>query len=148
MNRNLFGWLKRCAIGTAILTACSSGSALALQNNNDGTITDGKLVWLKDANCFGKHSWYDMVDRVRSLSSGSCGLSDKSSAGQWRLPTTTEMLDRYRDKTGFKSVKEYYWTSSELSSVPDKAYLMDVLRGYGAVYPKTEKYYVWPVRNK
>jgi|APHig6443717817_1056837.scaffolds.fasta_scaffold33079_3 hypothetical protein len=128
----------------AICLLVTATAGWAKTDNGDGTVTDGNLVWLKDANCFGELDWYAAVEKVKGLSSGSCKLSDKSRAGQWRLPTTTEMVARYADKSGFKSIKEYYWTSTELKT--ELVYNMDMFRGYGAAYPKTKKFHVWPVR--
>jgi len=68
-------------------------------DNQDGTVTDNLtgLIWLKNTNCFG------MMDResanlaVKRLKDGDCGpdpalrLSDGSSAGDWRLPTMSEL---------------------------------------------------------
>lgn len=135
---------KSMILAAALCLVMTATACWAKQDNGDGTITDGNLVWLKDANCFDERGWYEMVDRVRALKSGACGLKDNSSTGQWRLPTTTEMRARYADKSGFKSIKEYYWTSTEYKS--DLVYNMDMTRGYGAAYPKTKKFHAWPVR--
>lgn len=132
----------------ALCLVMTVAACWAMKDNGDGTITDGSLVWLKDANCFGKHGWYEVTDRTKALRSGMCGLKDNSSAGQWRLATSNEMVIRYGDKSGFSSIKEYYWTSTELASDVSKAHYMDMTRGYGNVYPKTEKFYAWPVRAK
>ncbi len=57
----------------------------------NGTVTDTVtgLVWLKDANCFWGpyapgNAW------AAALQDGSCGLTDNSSPGDWRLPTKAE----------------------------------------------------------
>ncbi|MBF0525221.1 MAG: DUF1566 domain-containing protein, partial [Deltaproteobacteria bacterium] len=62
-------------------------------NNNDGTVTDNLtgLVWLRNANCFGTKNWADALAAVNGLSSGSCGLSDISHAGDWRMPNINEL---------------------------------------------------------
>ena len=106
-------------------------------DHNDGTIVDTMtgLVWLKQADCI-RGTWTDALTAANSLSTGKCGLSDGSSAGQWRMPNRAELLslaDRaqtnmaqyfdytYRNKDGsvfqapiFTNYVEtqYYWTST------------------------------------
>lgn len=62
-------------------------------DNQDGTITDTLtgLVWLKDAGCLGTAFWGDALNAVSQLSSGACGLSDSSQAGDWRMPNLVEL---------------------------------------------------------
>lgn len=60
----------------------------------DGTVTDNltELVWLHDANCFGKTSWFDAIALANNLSGdGSCGLDDGSNAGDWRVANINEL---------------------------------------------------------
>jgi hypothetical protein len=67
-------------------------------DNGDGTVTDNYhgLVWLKEAHCselnpFGVYyTWGEAMQGATSLSNGDCGLTDGSSAGDWRLPTQVE----------------------------------------------------------
>ena len=106
-------------------------------DHNDGTVTDTMtgLVWLKQADCI-QGTWSDVLSTIGSLSSGQCGLTDGSAAGQWRMPNRNELLslaDRaqtnmaqyfdytYRNKDGsvfqapiFTNYVEtqYYWTST------------------------------------
>jgi hypothetical protein len=62
----------------------------------DGTIRDNDsgLIWLKNANCFGWRDWEVARILVSDLHDDDedpdCGLTDGSSAGQWRLPTKNE----------------------------------------------------------
>ena len=68
-------------------------------DNKDGTVTDSltQLIWLKNLNCFGFLDWRSAALEVKSLQEGDCGpnpdlaLSDGSSAGDWRLPTMSEL---------------------------------------------------------
>ena len=57
------------------------------EDNGDGTITDHLtgLVWLKNAGCAGLMNWYDALTYCNNLAHGSCGLTDGSVAGGWRL---------------------------------------------------------------
>jgi hypothetical protein len=49
------------------------------------------LIWMKNADCGQLRSnWAEQSRRVSLLASGQCGLSDNSSAGDWRLPTRAE----------------------------------------------------------
>jgi hypothetical protein len=58
----------------------------------DSTVLDidTGLIWLKDANCFGLKNWDDAMAASAGLAHGSCGLTDGSAAGDWRLPTKEE----------------------------------------------------------
>ena len=62
-------------------------------DNKDGTVTDTltKLVWLKNAGCIAASTWAPAILAVNQLANGSCGLSDGSSAGQWRMPNLVEL---------------------------------------------------------
>ena len=62
-------------------------------DNGDGTLSDmvTGLTWLKQADCI-HQSWLSALASVNALASGQCGLSDGSSAGQWRVPNRSEML--------------------------------------------------------
>jgi hypothetical protein len=61
-------------------------------DNINGTVTDNLtgLIWLKNANCFGVQ-WTDALKDSGSLANGQCGLTDGSTAGQWRLPNVREL---------------------------------------------------------
>ncbi len=62
-------------------------------DNNNGTITDNltSLTWLKNAGCLTPALWANAVAAANSLANGACGLTDGSSAGQWRLPNLVEL---------------------------------------------------------
>ena len=142
-------------------------------DNGDGTVTDNRsgLIWLKNANCFGKQNWKTAMQSATDLASGQCGLRDGSRAGMWRLPTKNEweaMIDnRYgsRQKPGlalsntagngpwkegnpFSGVQSnYYWSSTTDANSATNAW--NVLLGSGSVYTddKSVTFYVWPVRG-
>lgn len=61
-------------------------------DGGNGTVTDTVtgLIWLKQANCFPMTYWKHANEVANTLASGSCGLTDGSSPGDWRLPTTLE----------------------------------------------------------
>ena len=59
----------------------------------NGTVTDTVtgIIWLKNVNCFGDLDWSSANAAAAALTTGECGLTDKSSAGDWRLPTRDEL---------------------------------------------------------
>jgi len=61
-------------------------------DNGNGTVTDRltNLIWLKNANCYGARNWEQALADANGLNTGECGLSDGSTAGQWRLPNVRE----------------------------------------------------------
>ena len=67
--------------------------ATRFTDNQDGTVTDTLtgLMWLKDAGCLGSDVWSRALTAVNQLAAGSCGLSDQSVAGDWRLPNINEL---------------------------------------------------------
>lgn len=67
--------------------------SIRFTDNNNGTITDNLtgLIWLKDANCFGNQVWSNALSLARGLATGTCGLTDGSNLGQWRLPSIIEL---------------------------------------------------------
>ena len=75
----------------AIRSACLPTFERWIDNGN-GTITDTVtgLVWLKKADCI-QADWPSAIASVNALASGTCGLSDSSKAGDWRMPNRNEM---------------------------------------------------------
>lgn len=66
---------------------------LRFTDNLDGTVTDHLtgLVWIKNAGCFAPSDWATALAQANALASGSCGLSDGSVAGDWRMPNVNEL---------------------------------------------------------
>lgn len=127
-------------------------------DNLDGTVTDNLtgLIWLQDANCFGLRNWGDAAADCNSLSSGSCGLTDNSQAGDWRLPSVNELISliNYEQKApiwlsanSFINVEGLpYWTSTRFASTGDAhVALMD----WGGIYDNglMVENRVWPVKG-
>jgi len=138
---------------SVLLMACLALADLACAENRDnknGTIADDAhgIIWLKNATCLGWNSWWSAKNDVARLQSGMCGLSDKSTAGQWRLPTPKELASRAVNTTGFTNIKlGIYWTS--LSMGEQFAYVVHFPSGYLRDYQKGNgNGYIWPVRNK
>jgi hypothetical protein len=127
-------------------------------DNSDGTVTDNLtgLIWLKNANCFGLRVWADALTDANTLASGSCGLTDGSSAGDWRLPNRRELLSLvdYQNSnlslpTGHPFsgvVSSFYWSSTTGVSNPSSAWYVYFDTGSTSSLAKTSGLYVWPVR--
>jgi len=136
-------------------------------DNGDGTVTDNRtgLLWLKNANCFGRQNWKTAMLRAAKLAHGQCGLNDSSKAGDWRLPTEDEwevMVDgRYEDpalsnatgtgqwKEGnaFTGVLSRYWSSTDIDTSRAWAWVVDLDGGSVGTIPKTATGNVWAVRG-
>jgi hypothetical protein len=143
---------------------------------NNGTIRDNDtgLIWLKDASCNelpgtdsnGRAHWETAKSAAAALAYGTCGLTDGSAPGDWRLPTKEDweafMSAVYdgpalvntvgdakwtTDGDAFTGVQSgYYWSSTEYSSTLAWSALM--YNGYMSVSYKDYYYvYVWPVRS-
>ena len=127
------------------------------------------LVWLRNANCLGaKKTRAEALTFAASLYDGyglpvaslDCGLSDGSSAGQWRLPNRFELeslLDLGQTgpslpvKHPFTRVQlDYYWTSSYSSYYVDLGVGWAVHFSAGDVEQRSwelDPSYVWLVRD-
>lgn len=128
-------------------------------DNRNGTVTDNLtgLLWLKNANCFGTQNWSDALTSAKNLASGACGLSDSSTAGQWRLPNVNEiesLLDEQHAGPSmpishpFVNIQAfYYWSSSSYATAPIDAWGVNVLDGYISNGAKNTPFYVWTVRK-
>jgi len=129
-------------------------------DNGNGTVTDNltALVWLKNANCFATQTWAEALSDANGLASPTCGLSDGSTAGQWRLPNVRELLSlidyNYFSPalppglpfTGAQSLR--YWSSNVVANNAPNAWDIDFDIGtVNRNQPKTNTYYVWPVRD-
>lgn len=125
-------------------------------DDNNGTVTDNLtgLVWLKNANCFDQRTWGDALAAANGLASGQCGLSDSSTAGQWRLPNVVEMqslfdlsqADALNEDGPFTTIQASYWTSTTHARFLGNAWLA-MFDGSVRSGQKTATFYVWPVRN-
>jgi hypothetical protein len=128
-------------------------------DNIDGTVTDNLtgLVWLQDANCFGTTNWSSALTAANQIASGSCGLTDGSAVGDWRLPNVNEFLSlvdygRYSPAvpsghpfTGLQN--NYYHSSTTLAAQITFAWLVSFDTGYTHQTGKTDNFYVWAVRD-
>ena len=129
------------------------------EDNSDGTVTDHLtgLIWLKNANCGGAMNWNDALTYCNNLASGSCGLTDGSAAGDWRLPNIVELEslvnaeasnpDAWLNTQGFTNVQSAYWSATTLADATVGAWYVSI--GYGHVNydAKSLIFYGWPVRG-
>ena len=135
-------------------------------DNIDGTFTDSLtgLIWLKNMNCFGMMTWENARRAAKSLKYGACGptstlvLSDRSSAGDWRLPTMDELctlIDFSKrdpalpDGHLFLNIPPgYHWSATTLDSYSELAWIVYIESGttcYENI--KNRAGYVLPVRS-
>ena len=139
-------------------------------DNGDGTVTDNLtgLIWLRNANCFGeRRDWSAALSACNGLASGSCGLTDGSSAGDWRLPSVKELhtlihwgfsdpavpntagTGKWSEGDPFTGVQSsYYWSRDKYGD--SLAYGREAQRvdmGYVGYDDATKPGYVWPVRG-
>ncbi len=105
--------MKTTIIGSLLLAAMLIGAANdAAWCGDNGTLTLNNLIVLKDAGCLGKMNWVDADARAKNLASGQCGLNDSSKAGDWRLPTESE-LRQLRSLSGLANIQQgNYWSST------------------------------------
>jgi hypothetical protein len=128
-------------------------------DNGDGTVTDNLtgLIWLQDAECFGFRNWTNALSDANGLADGSCGLTDGSVAGEWRLPNVKELhslIDFGENNPAlpaghpFSGVQSYYYWSSS-SRVGSLTFAWFVGFNHGRVNDgsRTATFYVWPVRG-
>jgi hypothetical protein len=129
-----------------------------LTDNGDGTVTDNLtgLIWLTNANCFGEKSWSAALNDCNTLASGTCGLTDGSVAGDWRLSNIKEFqsLIDYGSTPfvlpsghPFVNVGGWYWSSTTIETDSIYAYVGIMPFGCVTYCPKTNNYSVWPVRG-
>ncbi len=141
-------------------------------DNGNGTVTDNKtgIIWLKNANCFGKQNWETAMRSAAKLAHGECALRDGSRAGMWRLPTKDDwkaMIDKkyknsdwsqpgisnaagtgpWKEGDAFSGVQtSAYWSSTEYAN--DNAWRVYLRYGGVPTGGKDGTYYVWPVRRR
>jgi hypothetical protein len=116
-------------------------------DNGNGTLIDTVtgLTWLKKADCI-QQSWSGALTAINNLASGQCGLTDGSTAGQWRMPNRQEMLSisdraptfpqasyfngQYQGTSTINGpvifnnfiVSDYYWTSTTSAADTSQAW--------------------------
>lgn len=128
-------------------------------DNLNGTVTDNLtgLVWLQDANCFGTRKWKDALSDAANLSDGSCGLSDGSVAGDWRMPSFKELLSLidYGQNSPALPLGHPFsaiwsgntWSSTSSDRSPHAAWFVYFNFGNSGYSGKSAPHKLWPVRG-
>jgi hypothetical protein len=138
-------------------------------DNSNGTVTDNLtgLIWLKNANCFGGKDWATALTDCNGLANGTCGLTDGSTAGQWRLPNYFELVSLLdlayygpalsndagtgqwgTGTSSFAGVQSgNYWSSTTNAATTDYAWHVLLNNGNVISDGKSYTHYVWPVRG-
>jgi hypothetical protein len=106
-------------------------------DNANGTITDNltKLIWAKNQNCFNNVTWATALLNANTLTSGACGITDGSVAGDWRVPNVMELLSlinygvsgpySYLSDQGFIGFSAAgCWSSTTLYDYPSVAFVV------------------------
>ena len=134
----------------------------------DGTVADCNtgLIWMKNAECFGRLGWSDAKQRCHELTSGNCTLLDDSIIGDWRLPSIRE-LESLVDKNyslpalsngegtghwidGDAFISVYwgnYWSATTNASDASSAWCVDIRYGDVNDIGKIYGYHAWCVRG-
>jgi hypothetical protein len=128
-------------------------------DNYDGTVTDNLtgLIWLRNANCFGNKIWTGALSDCNGLADAACGLSDGSSAGDWRLPNIKELqslIDFSQTAPALPSGHPFtglqidnYWSGTTWANGSELAWGVSSDVGFMYYIDKNNNYYVWPVRG-
>ncbi|MEO5331963.1 MAG: Ig-like domain-containing protein [Magnetococcus sp. YQC-5] len=142
----------KTTITTTSVPTASKTCTTRFCDNGDGTITDTKygLIALKKADCFSTHTWSGAMAKVATVAHGLCGLTDGSTAGQWRLLTKDELpiYMEWKNSGLFTFHPWEHWSSTTLEgSLPSKAWYISFHSDTTGTYDKTLYSYLWPVRD-
>jgi len=128
-------------------------------DNGDGTVKDNMtgLIWLKDVNCLRYDVWFNALTLSRTLASGSCGLTDGSVAGDWRLPNRKELESLLDLGTSYPALplghpfpgfqNDIYWSSTTFAPDPSSAWGVHLGFGFASDVFKYSYGFVWPIRG-
>jgi hypothetical protein len=129
-------------------------------DNLDGTVTDNLtgLIWLKNADYLAAtKTWADALIACNTLADDGTELTDRSSAGDWRLPNIRELLslvDYSRYNPALPSGHPFsdvqlgvYWSSTTEAIDMNQAWSVNLNVGSVNHELKPFTYSVWPVRG-
>lgn len=97
------------------------------------------FFWLSTLNWHNTVNWTTALSSANNLASGTCGLTDSSTAGQWRLPNYKE-LDSLIDLSNFSPAlstgypfsgvqNSYYWSASSYAGSTTFAWVVHLSGG-------------------
>lgn len=97
VNNSITGADFNAYDGTSpLVTLAATGQTTSYVSGDDASLKKGVawpgtgLTWLKKADCINQ-TWAGAIAAINTLASGQCGLTDGSTAGQWRMPNRKEM---------------------------------------------------------
>jgi len=126
-------------------------------DNGNGTVTDNHtgLIWLKNTTCLGQKTWQEADLQVQGLAQGQCHLSDNSVAGDWRLPSDSELgqLMRWRPTVNdaFGQPSASYWSNTPNAKIPNAVNIMQLTADvvtFVEADKNAEKHDSWAVRSR
>lgn len=157
---------------------CYNDNRNRYQDCGNGTVTDTVtgLIWLKQADCLGLKYWAAANTAAGNLEHGQCGLTDNSSAGDWRLPTKEEWDATIAYAAGpdlncteakapsltntfgnacysdsaeqpFTGASIIYWSSASYADFPGFSWFADLYYGFTRYGGSSSDFGVWPVRG-
>ena len=136
-------------------------------DNGNGTVTDNLtgLVWLKKADNPAM-DWEAALNFANELADPDSGLSDGSTAGDWRLPNRFELgslldleyagpalcntagTEQWQEGDSFTGVRSNaYWSSSTLTRNGKRGWYVSLRTGDAYHLRKRARRGVWPVRD-
>jgi hypothetical protein len=153
LKRTILLFLVFFALSSASVFAADCNNGGRYEDNGDGTVTDCKsgLIWLQNTNCIdtsggviknngnGTLTWYQARKWVAGLANGICSLGDGSSAGDWRLPTRTELMAMVESA---KSHTPTAYTNPVLTDATGTAQLADGCTS-GCIFNNLVDSYYW-----
>ena len=127
-------------------------------DNGNGAVTDNLtgLIWTKDADCDGKKTWNNALSYCNALANGTCGLSDGSVAGDWRLPNVRELYSLIDYGTTypalptghpFTNVGDWTWVATTVANTTTLAWDVSLHGGSVFYYDKDNILHAWCVRG-
>jgi hypothetical protein len=130
----------------------------------DGTLIDNVtgLMWLKDAGCLGKFSWYDAFRIIRLLNRDPTRTECKDYSGaydNWQFPDVNmldNLLERVKGEPAEWLIKQGavnvqprdYWSLTENPYNLYHSWAINMGEGGGRNYPKSFELFIWPVRQQ